>query len=268
MKIIIDGIKEVSGDNILDLTIYIAAIILFIWLFKEFRIKLIEEQKTTKEKESDVLIDFIDLEFELKQFINDKSNFDKLREKLTKIYPNLSYQLSKKVSNFRLEMENDEIKEFLEGLVNEKNNIKYNQLNGICSTNENSFFKMMEQQYKTKFLALVEPLLLALFSILIIITFILIMIGYSSIDSSVAKYFITQAIINILFCIILVIGILETLINKKFINKKSTWIYLFGFFLATILLFIFFNITPAVSTIVFIYYIIFIINFPKLLNRN
>lgn len=268
LKLIIDSLKELSGDNVLDLTIYLSSIVLFIWLYKEFKNKLIEEEKAKKDKENNVLIEFIELEFELRKFSIDKSNFDILKEKLVGIYPYLSYQLSKKVSNFRLEMENEDISNFMEELIKERNVIKYNQLNEFSNTNENSFLKMLEYQYRTKFLTLINPLLLALFSILIIITFVLLMIGYASIDSMVAKYFVTQELANTLIFIIFVIGILETLLNKKFKNEKSTWIYLVVFFLLSVVSFIIFKKVQIISTVAFIFYIIFMIKLPKMIIRN
>src|SRR4051812_40832076 len=128
IKIVIESIKEITGGNALDLTIYFSILVLFFWLFKEFRNKLIDEETSIREKENNVLMEFLELEFELEQFYSNKSNFEKLKEKLVKVYPYLSYSLSKKISSFNIEMENEVIRDFINDIVSEKNIIKSNQL--------------------------------------------------------------------------------------------------------------------------------------------
>ncbi|MGN7178160.1 hypothetical protein [Cytobacillus sp. SAFR-174] len=257
IKIIFNGITEIFGNNLLDLIVYLAILALFLWLYKQFRIKLIEDEKYRREEETIILMRFLELEFELNNFYSSKSNFDKVKECLVNVYPYLTYDNSKKVEEFNLNMSDETILGFINDIRREKNGIKYNQFNEIANKNEKSIMKMLEYQYRTKFLPLLQPLLLSLFSILTILLFTIILIGYIENDSFEEKFYITLVLINLMSFLILIIVIIDLFSIKKIKKERRTWVWLAVVLLLSILYFTFFVANQILSIFLFIFYLVF-----------
>ncbi|TDK61734.1 hypothetical protein E2K98_12655 [Bacillus salipaludis] len=265
---IIDELKQLFGNNTINLLVFFAFLFLVIWLYKEFRNKMVEDERVRKEKINTILVELTDLEFELDEFIRNKSNFEKLKEKLIKVYPHLSYQLSEKVNKFTPDVEEAFIKEFKKELNVEKGLIKLNQNDEISHINERSLMKLWEYHYKTKFEPIVNPLILAIFSVLFVVIILMVWLGYTQADSNAKKYFLTQEIANIIIFIPFALGFLDSIKNKKLVKKWSSYIYLISFFTISILSFMFFEKVPFLSTLVGLFYLLSIYFIPKIIDKN
>lgn len=267
IKIVIEGIKKLFGDNYVNLILYLSILILALWLYKEFRIKMVEDEKIRKEKINNILVLLMDLEFELNDFIRNKSNFEKLKEKLISAYPYLSYKLSEKVSDFNPDLEETRIKEFLKELREEKSRYKINQFDELSIINEKYTLNIFEYHYKTKFKPFILPFFLTVFSLLIILIFTLILIFLYTTESLSQKLFLILVIINFLIFLIILLGFFDMTINKKIVYNWKIWTYLIIFLSFSVLSLVVFPISPA-SIVLFVFYILSFFLLPKILKKG
>lgn len=267
-KVVFEGIKQLFGNNYVDLILYLSILLLALWLYREFRNKMVEDEKVRNEKVNSLLVILTDLEFELDEYMRTKSNFEKLKEKLINAYPFLSYNLSKKVSNFNPSIEDAYINKFIKELKEEKNGLKYNQHDGFSHINEKSILKLLEYHYKTKFETIISPFMMTIFSLSIILLFSLILISLSNFGTFLQKLYLILATFNSIIFIIVLIGLLDTAVNKKLKKKWSTWIFLILFFSISFTSAFFFPKLPYLPVVLFVFYLVSLSIFlPKIIKK-
>jgi hypothetical protein len=256
INVIIEGIKALIGNNPIGVILYLSTLFLFIWLYKEFRKTSLDIEQENRARINSHMLSLLDLEFELSNFLEDKTNKDTLIEKLKAAYPIMTIELSKKVSKFTSNVDNQFIKEFILEIRSERNGMKERQNDSLIYINEKSLMRHFEYHYHSKSKSLLTPFMMTCLALFLIILFLLLTLAISSEQTIIEKIHLILTTMNSIVFLTFLIGIFDAVIGKRVINRPLSWIYIILFIIFSFLSFIYSSECYILSTILFIFYII------------
>ena len=108
----------------------------------------------------------------------------------------------------------------------------------------------------SKFRPIILPFTLTIFSLLIILMFLLITILVSQTNSYLEKYFIIQELMNFIIFLSAFVAICDMFMLKEIEFNKRTWIYLSVFLVLSVVLLILFPIWNYSAPLLFLLYFI------------
>lgn len=254
-QLILKTITELFGNNYIYFLIYVSLLFVTIWLFREFKNKVDNEEKNKKEKIETILTILIDLKFEVKDFYQNKDNLKIVKEKLVKASPYLSYELCQDIYKFSEQINENEITEFISKLSVEIDTYKSEQNNEILQLNKITIGGIIGYYYKTMFKPVVLPILLTLLAIIIGLLLLYIFLGLFQSNSIADKYYLLQQTVNIIIFVSLIIFIIDSLIMGKLNWGKREWISIIILLIASLIclgLFSEYNFLAIINCILYI----------------
>lgn len=254
---IIEIITKLFGDNYIDFLIYMSLLFVIIWLFKEFKNKVDNEEKNKNEKIETILTVLIDLKFEVKDFYSNRGNFSVLKEKLAKAAPYVSYELCQDIYKFSREVTETKIKEFINQLSEEIDAYKREQNDEILHLNKKTIEGILKYYYKSMLRPIVLSVSLTYFSVLIGVFLLFILFAWFQLNSIWDKYYLVQELTNSILFISLLISVIDSAITKKLNWDKKAWVFIVSLLICSAICSIFFSKIPFLSTINFILYILY-----------
>ncbi|WP_066047303.1 hypothetical protein [Robertmurraya korlensis] len=266
VKLVIDTITKLFGENYLDFLVFLSVLIIGILLFREFKLRITEEINKKNEKTEIALQVLYDLKFELEIYTNSNKNIEdylKLKDKVVLALPYLSYKLTLEFSKLNQTVSNSEILTMCKGLESEISLLKYNQDSAVVALNNKTLIDNIDYLYKSKFYPIFMPFMLTIFTIIIISLLLITYFSLSSIESALMKYFLIQMLVNLLFLLFYIV-IIGSLIQTDKIKKGwKTWTYVLISILISILIIAFYEKYMVLSMIHFVLFIIMFVVLKK-----
>lgn len=208
-----------------------------IWLYKQFRTYLIENQKNTTIKTEKAIEVYSELEVTIRKVLQEKLEFASIDVSITKASSFLPFELLKEYYNWvEGEEEVEEAKfESLQVLHqkvrDEIMRLKRMQLDSVTYKTNGGMMEFVEVYYKTKLLSLFEPLFHTGINLLIILLTIFVGGTLAVTHEWTQQVFLISIIISgMFFLLVLDLILSEVLLKKRFNHSTKNWIA-FGLFI-------------------------------------
>lgn len=253
MDYIIEFIKTVSPDTGTAF-VYILLIFLTLWMYKELRKNYMESRKENLLRIEKTIECYSDLDLEIYRYINDKSDFFAITEKISKASSFISYSLLKKFNQCKEEKDIDKknhlIVELHAEIQKEIISLKLRQSDLVPLKSDDSMFGVIENYIKTKITPFVMPFVQAFLNLILLLSIILLTITVMNASTVSLKILYISLIFVAIIYVMLINLLLDLVILKgRFNNSTLNW-FLFSLFV--ILPPIFFFIGPWYRGIILI----------------
>ncbi|MEK3761304.1 hypothetical protein MKZ07_23110 [Paenibacillus sp. FSL P4-0338] len=216
---------------------YILISLVSIWMYKQFRAYLIENQKSTIGKTEKAIEVYSELEVTIRKILRENIVSTSLDECITKSSSYLPYELLKDYYYWvetEEEVEGDRIrklKELHQKVKDEVLKLKRTQYDSVTYRNNGGMMEFIEVYYKTKLVSLFEPLFHTAINLLILLITVLVVGTIAVTDEWTQKVFLISILISgIFFLLVLDLILSEVLLKKRFKHSSKNWI-IFGLFI-------------------------------------
>lgn len=233
MNYVIDFIKSIFPNTTIAFFLIALAILTF-WMYKELRTSYFETIKNNQQRIEKAIDLYSDLELELYKFLNEKSDFYNVTEKISKASSIMTYEILLKCNQCKLEVNIEKRTENLNNLYDlikkEIVSLKLIQIDSVTFKSDDTVFDFAENYVKTK----IAPFIIPLFQTVLNMLFLLIIIFFTSIvlneSSSTFRILYISVIFAVMIYIMLINIIVSAIIMKKrFKNSIFNW-FLFSLF--------------------------------------
>lgn len=250
------------------LLFYMLLILLFMWLYKEFKNHLNELTKSNKGKIEKAIEIYSQILFTIINIENGKNDSSKLDEYLPKAYALLPKNILKKIYKWK---NNEQINllEIKEELNYEIMRLKYKQNSITTFNNEESIIQSMLYSLENIINSFIYPLFYAFSFIVIILLFIFFMLTINTIETTYDKIIFIIVMVNIPFKLLLLMIILDFTLKKQYVHNIINYLsIIFLVILPTIACF--FKTLPKhfVFIDLFLFIIYIIVFFKKSINKS
>lgn len=235
-QLILKTITELFGGNSVDFLIYMSLLFVTIWLFKEFKNRVDNEGRSKSEKIETILTVLIDLRFEVNDFCLNRDNLQIIKEKLAKAAPYLSYELCQDIYKFSGEVNENEIKEFINQLTKEIDIYKSEQNDEILQLNKITLEGAISYYYKSMFKPVVLSIFLTCFSIVIGFLLLYVFLAFVQSNSILKQYYLIQNVVNMILFISLCVVCFDSAVSKKM--NWGKWISFIILFISSSICFV------------------------------
>ena len=115
MSYVVDFVKT-AFPNSTEAFIYITLILFTLWMYKETRSSYIENSKLKQQRTDKALDCYSELELEIYKYLNDKSDFFNVVEKMSKAASIMPYKLLKECTRCKRENDIEKRKELIKAV--------------------------------------------------------------------------------------------------------------------------------------------------------
>lgn len=184
---------------------YILISLVSIWMYKQFRAYLIENQKSTIGKTEKAIEVYSELEVTIRKILRENIVSTSLDECITKSSSYLPYELLKDYYYWvetEEEVEGDRIrklKELHQKVKDEVLKLKRTQYDSVTYRNNGGMMEFIEVYYKTKLVSLFEPLFHTAINLLILLITVLVVGTIAVTDEWTQKVFLISILISGIF---------------------------------------------------------------------
>lgn len=227
----IDTIIKALENNQSQSLIVAGVVVFIIWLYRTNRNELIETEKNNSIRCDKALEIYGELQNQIVVFLDSKFDVDTLLIKIFKAYPFLPYDMLKKIIQYQEQKSDDILHEFQADLGKEIYRIKLIQKDGVTYRAKNNIITEIDVFFHDMRIdTFYKPVISTFLTLLTFIVFSLIFITFISpqIDWK-AKVTVGSALYILLIHGLILLGIGQKVLQKKFINTKPKWLYLWGF---------------------------------------
>ncbi|MER2009243.1 MAG: hypothetical protein ABS939_17475 [Psychrobacillus sp.] len=227
-ELLIDTINSVFGEDKFSLIFYLGIFLISILLFKEFKNKISEESRYTREQLDIALKVLLDLKFGLVSFkatTKSLESFGEIKAKILAAFPYLSIKLSEELQNININIQDNEIDVLLKDIETEINGLKNNQDSSIVMMNNYNVLANMSYIYRTRLHTIFVSTIMTLMTLLFILIVGFIYLAFAEVDSVLNRYYFIQMLINLMVFFTHLILIANFFQEEKIKNSLFTWIY-------------------------------------------
>jgi hypothetical protein len=216
---------------------YILLSLVAIWMYKQFRTYLIENQKSTTLKTEKAIEVYSELEVTIRKILRENIVSTSLDECITKSSSYLPYELLKEYYNWleaEEQVEGDRFRNLSvlhQKVKDEILKLKRTQYDSVTYRNNGGMMEFIGVYYKTKLLSLFEPLFHTAINLLILLLTVVIVGTFAVTDEWTKKIFLISILISgMFFLLVLDLIFSEVLLKKRFKHSSKNWT-IFGLFL-------------------------------------
>lgn len=212
---LLDQINNAFKSGNINYILYGLCLLLMTWLYKHFKTHISEQDKETLKRLDSALEAYSNINLHLNDILLDKGNIDNLKISLSKgcIY------LPKNILNqvIDLDYENKELLKELSTLIKKEIiHLKSQQLDSVTFRMSNNVYDNMEYYVsKSKFKLLYTPFIYSITTFLGIFLVVTLMVVFAA-ANLLNRLILITALFYFMFYFFVIVGILESVINKNF----------------------------------------------------
>lgn len=216
-----DILVRLVEDNKIEALTFVGILFFIIWLYKEFRRSFIDTKVESKERIDKALLAYGEVSYAIITYKKDKTKVNELEESFSKAYMYFPKELLKKIIKWIKHHDVELLNGIYEDLQNEIIYIKSNQFDIVSFGVTNKFSIIDYIEYSIRKLNIDSFALPAMYTFALFIFLIMIIKAIFDINSldyknKILMYFIY---ISIILIIIFIIGVVDLIINDKFIRS-------------------------------------------------
>lgn len=245
-----------------DVAYTILAILIAIWLFKEFRSRYIKDEDFETKQLYEIAIIFGQLEYSILQYLRyqDETTLSQLNEKISCCRTYLPRKLFKKLDSYCIDPNPDVLKLFLNELRTEISLINYEQSKKI------KIFKSdIIKYFFSSIKSILIPIAMTTFTMIAFFSIFLFGFLVNAQSTWYQKLHLFAAGVNGLLVIILIYFSTELMIEKRFNYTWKNWLLLFGMI---IVFFVLILIKYAVFSYIILVVLYIFFAFPRMIKKT
>lgn len=261
VKLATDTTNNLFGDNHIDFLFYLSLLISGILLFREYKLRIVEDKNKKNEQIDSAIKATYDLKIQLElfaKFERETEEYTQLREKVIVALPFLSYKLTKEINELTQTVSNDKLQELINGLEYELNILKYNQDSVVVALYNKALIDHIDFIYKSKIHPILIPFILTFLTLFAFLLILFFSFSFSNIDTIFSKYYLIQLIVNTILFVFYSLLIDSLIQNDKIKKGWKTWAFIIGSFIISLTIFLMYKLH---ITITIVHFIIFFIMF-------
>ncbi|WP_289356732.1 hypothetical protein [Paenibacillus sp. S-12] len=243
MNYIIDLIKLMFPNTETAIFLIILTVIT-LWLYKHLQTRITGNEKNSIAKTDKAIEAYTELDFEIRRFLNNRSDISVVEAKVIKASPYLPVtilvDLQGWVGKFEWDANIIQLTKLQNEIREEIKRLKLTQVDPITYKSNGGLAEFIRVYYKTKLYLIVEPIIHTVVGIFILMILLLIIPMFATAQEITDKVLLISLFAaSILFILVIDIIVTEILAKSRFVHSAENWI-VFGAFiiLSSILIFV------------------------------